>query len=62
MPAVPHEVVLLEIPVDADFADFRAEFERAVPRVDHERMEEIIARSPWQATTRAAPCTSWAAT
>jgi hypothetical protein len=42
MPAVPHEVVLLEIPVDADFADFRAEFERAVPRVDHERMEEII--------------------
>ncbi|HEY2063181.1 MAG TPA: DUF302 domain-containing protein [Amycolatopsis sp.] len=40
---IAHEAVRLEVPARASFADFRARYEEAVPRVDLEGLGRLIA-------------------
>ncbi|MEU6343365.1 hypothetical protein ABZ883_20780 [Streptomyces sp. NPDC046977] len=48
--ALPRSVTRLEIPVGADYEQFRARFEQAVPPLDYQRTFELVTEhAPWSA-------------
>jgi hypothetical protein len=47
-PAIPHEVIRLDIPIQQSYDDFIRSFERAVPVWSNDRAIELVTRkAPW---------------